>query len=231
MQDQIVTQLLAGHETTATSLIKILTLLFDNPAVLAALRAEQDAVVAAHGDTLTPAAVAAMPLADATVRETMRIAPIVQNVFRKALVDLDVYGVRVPAGWRVVLMIGSTAADIDAWKGDADVFNPARWLEPARVDGASTTLVREPPGFNPFGLGPHICLGAGLANAELRAIVAVLARDYEWAIADPEEPWTPPLPPSRGRPVWFWRQGEAPPPGMVEGKMQQEEKDVPAFLF
>ena len=231
LQDQIVTQLLAGHETTATSLLKMLTLLSENPSVLAALRAEQDAVVVTHGDALTPAAVAAMPLADATVRETMRIAPIVQNVFRKALVDLDVCGVRVPAGWRVVLMIGGTAADIDSWKGDADVFRPDRWLEPARGDGTSTTLVREPPGFNPFGLGPHICLGAGLALAELRAIVAVLARDYEWAIADPEEPWTPPLPPSRGRPVWFWRRGEAPPAGMVEGKTQAEEKGVPAFLL
>lgn len=231
LRDQVLTQLLAGHETTATTLTRVLTLLADHPDVLAALRAEQAAVQAAHGDAVTaPAAAAAMPLADAVVKEAMRVHPVVQGVFRRAVVDIDVAGVRTPAGWRVVLQVGTTAADVDAWQQDSADFRPQRWLETA-ADG-SPTLVKDPVGYNPWGLGPHICLGAALAQAELRAIVATLARDYEWALADPGEVWTPPLPPARGRPVWFWRRGEAPPAGMTAGVTEEgAAADVPAFLF
>lgn len=214
---KILTQLFAGHETTGTTAARLLKVLAARPDVLDALRAEQAAAVAAHGHALTPTALAAMPYADAVVREVMRAWPVVNGVFRRALVDLEVSRRRVPAGWAVLLMISgpTKAALVDAGAApDMDEFEPARWLEggggeaAAAATGcprAAAALARDPPGFLPFGLGPHICLGMGLALAELRAIVAVLARDYDWELVDPTAPWTPPLPPADGLPVRFWR--------------------------
>jgi cytochrome P450 len=188
------------------------------PDVLAALRAEQASVVAAHGHALTPPALAAMPYADAVVREVARAWPVVNGVFRKALVDLEVSGARVPAGWALLVMIsGPTKASL-VGAGGADEFDPGRWLDAgARAAGSAApgcpravqSLVRDPPGFLPFGLGPHVCLGMGLALAELRAVVAVLVREYDWSTERPGEEWRPPLPPADGLPVRFWRRADA----------------------
>jgi cytochrome P450 len=92
LRDQVALSLFAGHETTGTTIARMLAYLTADrhPAVLAKLRAEQEAVVAKHGPELTPAACAAMPYADATVKELFRLFPIVSGVFRRALVDLDV---------------------------------------------------------------------------------------------------------------------------------------------
>jgi cytochrome P450 len=223
LQDQLVTQLLAGHETTAHTLSRLLKTLAGRPDVLARLRAEQAAVVAAHGEALSPAACAAMPYTDAVVREVLRggaAPPIVAAVFRKAIVDVEVGGFRVPAGWQVVLQIGATASAVDGWTDDATVFNPDRWL------AAGGGLVADPKGFVPFGAGPHVCLGAALALAELRAILAVLARGYEWEMVDPDEAWTAPLPPTKGLPIRVWRVGEARPAAAVEAVHEEA-----AFLF
>lgn len=56
--------------------------------------------------------------------------------------------------------------------------------------------------------GPHICLGMGLALQELRAVFALIVRDYDWEIVDKNERWVPPMLPEKGLPVLFWRREE-----------------------
>ena len=48
----------------------------------------------------------------------------------------------------------------------------------------------------------------GLALQELRAVLALIARDYEWEIVDRSEHWNPPMLPEKGLPVLFWRREE-----------------------
>ena len=87
---QILTQLFAGHETTGTTIARLLRELDSRPELVRKLRDEQERVVADFGTLLTPAAMSRMRLADATVAETLRTWPIVNGVFRSALRDLEV---------------------------------------------------------------------------------------------------------------------------------------------
>ena len=180
------------------------------PAVIESLRAEQAAVAASHGPELTPAAIAAMPYLDAVIKETNRLFPIVSGVFRKALADLAVCGYRVPAGERVMLMLGQTQNQIEEFAGDLADFKPERWLP----------LRKDPAAWMPFGAGPHVCLGMGLALSEIKVVLATLVRDYEWAPVDPEAAasWRAPLQPVDGVPAQVWRRGAARPPVVAIAK-------------
>ena len=116
----------AGHDTTGCVLSSLLLSLADDPAALAALRAEQAAVAAAHGPALTDAALRAMPFADAAIREALRNASpapadrmrsvVVINV-KKALRDFEIGGFRVPAGYTVIGNSARAAHSDPRWEG------------------------------------------------------------------------------------------------------------------
>ena len=230
-----ITQLFAGHETTGTTIARLLRELDSRPELVRELREEQERCVAEHGAALTPEAMASMRLADATVAEALRTWPIVNGVFRAALRDLEVRTAeggrfRVPEGWRLLLMISSTTRESVPSPADFGNFDPWRWLSPATSPsstsssaagagagaaagagagaGAGAAAGGSSPFYAPFGAGPHICLGMGLALQELRAVLALLVRDYEWEVVDRLERWEPPMLPERGMPVLFWRREE-----------------------
>ena len=60
----------------------------------------------------------------------------------------------------------------------------------------------------PKNKGPHICLGMGLALQELRAVLALIVRDFDWETVDKKELWDPPMLPAKGLPLLFWRREE-----------------------
>ena len=198
----------AGHDTTGCVLSSLLLSLADDPAALAALRAEQAAVAAAHGPALTDAALRAMPFADAAIREALRNASpapadrmrsvVVINV-KKALRDFELGGFRVPAGYTVIGNSARAAHSDSRWEGldgtplDKRRFCPARWLSESAAAPAGSQGAPAAPGpdpFQPFALGPRACVGSALATAELKVALAVLARGYEWERA--EGPGAPP---------------------------------------
>ncbi len=134
--------LTAGHETTTNLLAKSVLALLANPDALDELRSDP---------TLLPAA----------VDELVRYDPPVQAVSRWVHRDLQVDRHRVPAGSKVVALLGSANRD------------PARWSDPDRLD------LHRPPGQHlGFGMGVHYCLGASLARAEaeigLRSLLDLL---------------------------------------------------------
>ncbi|WP_433559771.1 cytochrome P450 [Pseudonocardia xinjiangensis] len=134
--------LTAGHETTTNLLAKSVLALLANPDALDELRSDP---------TLLPGA----------VDELVRYDPPVQAVSRWVHRDLQVDRHRVPAGSKVVALLGSANRD------------PARWSDPDRLD------LHRPPGQHlGFGMGIHYCLGASLARAEaeigLRSLLDLL---------------------------------------------------------
>ena len=78
LRDQMITLLVAGHETTATALAWVFHYLLENPSVLATLRAELDA------GPLTPDRVVRLEYLDATVKETLRLSPVIAEVLARA---------------------------------------------------------------------------------------------------------------------------------------------------
>lgn len=137
-REMIVFVAFAGHETTGTSISQCLRLLDQNRRCWRALVDEQRRVVARHGERLTPAAAADMPYADAVVRETLRLSPVVRFVWREALEDFDVAGgtLRVARGSQVVCSLSQPIDDIPLFAADREAFRPERWLEPVAAAGA-----------------------------------------------------------------------------------------------
>ncbi|KAJ7189265.1 cytochrome P450 [Mycena filopes] len=190
--DEIVAQnvlLLAGYETTAASLTWALLELASHPEIQDKLRKElaQSHAADATWDELTYG----LPYLDAVVLETLRIHPVVLELSRQAISD-DI----IPLSSPIVTAAGQTVSSITIAKGssfvipmrcinrsvafwgpDAKVFHPERWLEDI------TGQAKELQGHRhllTFHDGPRICLGKAFALAEMKAVLAILVRDFKF---------------------------------------------------
>jgi cytochrome P450 len=177
LRDQLMTLLLAGHETTANSLSWALERLTRHPEVLA--RAVQAAHASAAGDP------AGDEYLDAIAKETLRIRPVVFDVGRVLKEPVEIAGYQLPAGVTVIPAIGLVHAS-DAVYGDAARFRPERMLPADQA--AKATL--SPTTWLPFGGGNRRCLGANLALAEMRIVLREVLRhaDIETTTAPDERP-------------------------------------------
>ena len=160
LRDQLMTLLLAGHDTTATALSWALERLTRHPDVLAAAVAAAQS--SAAGD---PAGDAYL---DAVARETLRIRPVVFDVGRRLNEPVEVAGYRLPAGVIVIPAIGLVHAD-PAVYDEPDRFSPERMLR----GGVSPTT------WLPFGGGDRRCIGANLALTEIRIVLREILNRVE----------------------------------------------------
>jgi cytochrome P450 family 135 len=154
LRDQLVTLLLAGHETTATGLAWAFERVLRHPAVLRRLREPGDE------DYL-----------DAVVKETLRVRPVIDSVWRKLTAPADVAGYRLPAGTLVMPAI-SLVQRSSAFAAP-DEFRPERFLEDSPP----------PYTFIPFGGGPRRCIGASFALMEMRTVIRAVLDRVELAAA------------------------------------------------
>jgi cytochrome P450 len=164
VRDQLMTLLLAGHETTATALAWAFDQLFRSPAALERLRGELEN----DGDEYL----------DAVIEETLRIRPVVPFTGRKLLQAAELGGNELPEG--TVAM-----ASIYLAHTRADVFEAPYAFRPERfLDGKPETY-----SWIPFGGGTRRCLGAAFAEFEMRVVLrTILARaDLRPGSEDPEQ--------------------------------------------
>jgi cytochrome P450 len=146
LRDQLMTLLLAGHETTATALAWTFDLLLRNPAVLVRLRDE----LGSDSDAYLRA----------VISESLRLRPVIPLAGRRLYAELPVDGYRLPAGTDVTPAIWLTHTRSDLYP-DPLVFRPERFL-----DNPPTTY-----GWIPFGGGVRRCLGAAFAEFEMRVVL------------------------------------------------------------
>ena len=166
LRDQLITLLVAGHDTTATGLAWALERLTRHPAILAKAVAAAEAGDAAGDEYL-----------DAIAKETLRIRPVVPDVGRILKEPVEVAGYQLPAGVMVVPSITSVHADPNVYP-DPDKFDPDRMV------GATLS----PTTWFPFGGGNRRCLGAGFAMVEMRIVLREILRRVELAAtAEPGE--------------------------------------------
>lgn len=154
LRDELMTMLLAGHETTATGLAFAFDLLLREPAALARLRDELDAD--ADGTRYL----------DAVVTETLRLRPIIDANQRRLTRPRTVAGWELPAGTSVYPAIAIVHRRADLYP-EPDAFRPERFL-----DGRTESYA-----WLPFGGGIRRCIGAALAQAEMAEVIrTVVAR-------------------------------------------------------
>ncbi len=158
LRDELMTLLLAGHETTAITMAWALHHLMAAPAVLARLRAEL-ASVARDGDW--GRALTALPYLDAVVNETMRLTPVVPLVGRVVQRAASFGRYRIPAGMMVAPSIWLVHHRDDLYP-EPGRFRPERFLERTPA----------PHELFPFGGGLRRCVGAAFATLEVKIVLA-----------------------------------------------------------
>ncbi|WP_327111141.1 cytochrome P450 [Nocardia sp. NBC_01730] len=160
--EQLRTLLVAGHETTATTLVWGLFHLHRAPEALERLRME----LREAGLGASPIELAGLPYLDAVCQETLRLHPPVPIVLRRLTAPCTLRGVALAPGDTMGVAVPLLHSDPDVWS-DAARFDPDRFVE--RKYG--------PFEFAPFGGGHRRCVGAALADYELRiALATILGR-------------------------------------------------------
>jgi cytochrome P450 len=127
-----------------------------------------------------------MPLAEAVVRETLRLYPPFPLIQRQAQVDDVLGGITVPAGTNVYVVPWLVHRNPKLWPDPHD-FKPARFSKgsPAHGDAPSDWA------YLPFGRGPRMCAGAQLALVELKVLLALALLRLEWTSACGDETCAP----------------------------------------
>jgi cytochrome P450 len=164
--DEVITLLTAGSETSAVALTWFFHELAQHPDIERRVRAELDEVLA--GQPPTFADVPKLVYTRRVVDEVLRMYPI-WILMRRALVDVELGGVRMPAGTEFMLSPYSLHLDPRHYE-HPDRFDPDRWL-PARAASV-------PKGaYIPFGAGARQCIGKAFAQTEITiAAATVMAR-------------------------------------------------------
>jgi cytochrome P450 family 135 len=150
LRDELMTLLVAGHETTATALSWAVELLARHPAELDRLETE---VAAGEGDEYL----------DAVIKETLRLRPVIALVLRKLVEPMEIGGRLLPAGVSVAPSIYLVHRNPDVYP-EPERFRPERFIE-------------QPPGtytWIPFGGGVRRCLGAAFAEFEMAVVLKEL---------------------------------------------------------
>ncbi|HEX2674086.1 MAG TPA: cytochrome P450 [Polyangiaceae bacterium] len=155
----------AGHETSSNALSWTLLMLAQHPRVLADLCDELSAKL--HGDAPTFEQLAELPLLDYVVKESLRLFPPAPLNHRITARDSTLGEYRIPAGTEVLSSIYHTHRMAELYP-DPLRFRPDRWqsLDPG------------PYGYNPFGAGPRMCIGATFAWFEIKIVLALLLQRF-----------------------------------------------------
>jgi len=170
IRDQLLTLLIAGHDTAAATLTWVWQAMAEQPEVLRRTQAEARTVL---GDAPpTAASLAQLPYLDQVLKEVWRLYPPIHVANRLAVREVDFSGRRIPAGSRVLFSIFLTQRDPRYWP------NPERF-DPERFNGRAPLA---PFTYLPFGAGRRVCLGAALAQVETRVILARLLQTLDLSL-------------------------------------------------
>ncbi len=177
LRDELMSLVLAGHETTANSLAWTFERLLRTPVAYERLRELTRAERALGPDD--PAAAEAERYVEATIHEGMRIRPVIPMIARLVTRPWRLGEYVVPARTPVAISIVALHHRDDVYP-NPDVFRPERFLD--QKPGTYTWI--------PFGGGIRRCLGASLAMAEQRVVLGAIARRADLTVSDtaPEAP-------------------------------------------
>ncbi len=168
IRDEIVTLIVAGHETVASAMTWCLALLAAHPEVQQRLHVEAAAVLT--DDAVGMAQITQLPLARAVIDESMRLYPPAWLITRRAEADDVLAQALIPQGSLVIMSPYLVHRHPDHWPRP-EQFDPDRFLS-GPIDRNA---------FIPFGAGPRLCIGRDFAYAESVALLARLVRHLQFA--------------------------------------------------
>lgn len=193
LRDELMTLLMAGHETTATAIAWAMYWTHKQPQVKEKLLAEIEGL----GTEASPTEIAALPYLTAVCKETLRRSPVAMFTFpRVAKKEVNIMGRVFPAETTFLGCIFLTHQREDLYP-DHTAFRPERFLE----------RKYSPYEFIAFGNGSRRCIGEALAQYEMKLALATLLTNYQFSLAS-DRPELPrrrgvTLAPAKGVPMIF----------------------------
>lgn len=169
LRDEVVTMLVAGHESTGATLSWALYLLSRYPQVMRRVEAELSEVLG--GRTPGFQDLPRLPYLSRVFKETLRLYPPFWMLTRTPLADDELSGHRIPAGSIVMFSSYVTQRRPDFWP-NPEAFDPDRFL-PERSEG------RPQFAWYPFGGGPRVCIGARMAEMQALLVLGALLQRYD----------------------------------------------------
>lgn len=166
IRDQVVTFIVAGHETVASALTWTFALLAENPEVMRTLQAEVDAVLG--GKAAQFVNYQRLPYTRAVIDETLRLYPPAWLITRNSLGDDVLGGYEVPQGSLIIMSPWLLHRHPDIWP-NPDSFEPQRFID-GDIDRSA---------FIPFGAGPRQCIGRDFAYVEAVLLLASLVAHFD----------------------------------------------------
>lgn len=175
IRNQVLTFLIAGHETTSGTLSFALHLLLRNPHVLAQAYAEVDRML--PGDTVpTYETIMKLDVIPRILDETLRLLSPIPGIGLMAREDTVLGGkYAIAAGQKVAILMRPLHTNAAAW-ADPETFDIDRWLPEGKA-------AQHPHAYKPFGNGERACIGRQFALTEARLALALILQRF--AISDP----------------------------------------------
>jgi cytochrome P450 len=169
IRDQLLTMLIAGHDTSTALLAWALYLLTIHPDVFQRVQAEIDRVLDSRAPTFSSAN--QLCLLDQVIKETLRLYPPIHLGSRIAASEIEFQDYVFPAGTRLLYSIYLTHRHKAYWP-EPQRFDPGRFApEHARQ--------RAPYSFLPFGGGPRNCIGMAFAQVESKVVLARILQNFD----------------------------------------------------
>jgi cytochrome P450 len=173
-RDEAVALFRGGHDTTAAGLAWIWYLLARHPEVEARLVQEVAAVL--QGRPATFADLPRLGYTEMVVKEALRLYPPIWALFgRETTAEVELGGFMLPRGAQVLILPWGLHRNPRFFE-NAESFDPDRF-GPERLGGLT------PDAYIPFGLGPHICIGASFAMMQMTLTVATVMQRWRWTLA------------------------------------------------
>ncbi|KAG2551188.1 cytochrome P450 724B1-like isoform X2 [Panicum virgatum] len=172
--------LLAGHETTSVLLSILVYFIGKSPSIIDQLKKEHEAIRSTKGkeEPLTPDDYRKMEYTSRVINEGLRCGNIVKLVHRKVLKDVTYKGYVIPAGWKILPILGAVHVD------------PSHHLEPEQFQPRRWEGLNQPAGksFAPFGGGLRLCPGSEIVKVEAAFFLHHLVLNYRWRMGEEDAP-------------------------------------------
>ncbi|KAK3695739.1 cytochrome P450 monooxygenase [Podospora appendiculata] len=198
-ETEVLFQLVAGSDTTATALRTTLLHIITSPRVCSALQAEIDQGIrdGRISSPITNAESLRLPYLQAVIYEGLRMCPPFNGLVLKVVPPEgdSIDGVFVPGGTRIGHSVDALLRDTAVFGEDAELFRPERWVEAA--DEAAVAEMRRVTELV-FGYGRWACAGKNIAFLEMNKVYVELLRVFDFQIVYPARPWT-----SVNRSLWL----------------------------
>jgi cytochrome P450 len=167
VRDEVITLLIAGHETVASALTWTWYLLSLHPEIRAQMEEEVSRVL--DGRTPQPADLPRLETTRRIFMEALRLYPPAWLITRSAIAEDEILGFRIPAEALIILSPFTLHRHAQFWQ-QPETFNPDRF----------TSEYQTRYSYIPFGGGPHLCIGNNFAMIEAQLILAITAQRFRF---------------------------------------------------